>query len=145
MTFNPQRRDMEAVKNIGSITMPAGEYFVGDPCYSVPGERWMEWLNAADYENEDRYLLAELDGRPVLGIGTAFGDGEFPGSNGERYPVDAGLIGLVPCKLSKEEDPFGAHRETFDRSFECSYDDGKIHLGHITIDTENDEYDPDAY
>ena len=84
---------MTAKKNIESVTMPAGEYWVGDPCYSVPDARWMEWLEAADYINERRYLLAEIDGQPVLGIGTAYGDGLFPGSDGNEYAVDAGLIG----------------------------------------------------
>jgi hypothetical protein len=71
--------------NIGSVAMPAGRYWVGDPCYAVPSERWMEWLEAADYMNAGRYLLAELDGRSVLGIGTAYGDGttsrSTPGSS----------------------------------------------------------------
>lgn len=126
-----------ATLNIGSVTMPAGTYYVGDPCYSVPDERWMEYLEAARFDQPEgrRYLLAHLDGHPVLGIGTAYGDGEYPGSDGKYYPVDAGLIGLVPVEVGIE-DPFGVNTVTFDEPFECSYKDkGTIVLGHIKIET----------
>lgn len=133
---------MSATLNIGSVTMPAGEYIVGDPCYAVPEARWMEWLVAADYDKPNaRYLLAELDGLPVLGIGTAHGDGCFVGSDNNRYPVDAGLIGLVPVGLAgvTYRDDL-SQRVTFERDFECSYDGGVISLDDIEIDTDPDEY-----
>lgn len=139
---------MPAKKNIGSITMPAGEYIVGDPCYAVPGERWMEWLEAADYQSEDsrRFMLAELDGHPIAAVGTAHGDGCYDGSDGNRYPVDAGIIGLVPTSLpgAIEEQAKYTDRSpvvTFERDFQCSYEDdeGVITLGHIKITTDPDE------
>lgn len=135
---------MKATKNTGSITMPAGRYWLGDPCYSVPDDRWMEWLKAARFDEPDgrRFLLAELDGYPVMAIGTAHGDGEYPGSDGFSYPVDAGLIGLVPVELVPEgETPFGARTETFDSTFTCTYEEegGVIVLGHIEIKTDWDD------
>lgn len=133
---------------ITNVNMPAGEYFVGDPCYAVPDERWLEWLEAADYDAEPnpRILIAELDGKPVLGIGTAHGDGNYPGSDGNSYPVDAGLIGVVPVEIGDYSDdkyPAGPimKRVTFDRPFDCYYNKGMIVLGHIQINTE--EYDLD--
>jgi len=127
------------------VRMPAGEYFVGDPCYAVPDDRWMEWLEAADYTNGHRFLLAELDGYPVLGVGTAYGDGAYPGTDGNTYPVDAGLIGLVPVQVATDA-PFGMVRHTFTSDFECSYqeDSGKITLGHIAVFTDLDD-EPDYY
>lgn len=133
-----------ATKNTGSITMPAGTYWVGDPCYSVPDDRWMEWLQAARYDQPEsrRFLLAELDGYPVMAIGTAHGDGQYPGTDGFDYPVDAGLIGLVPYELVREE-PFGARLHTFDSPFTCTYEqeDGVIVLGDIEIRTSWDDED----
>lgn len=85
-----------------SIIMPPGIYRLGDPCYSVPHHRWMEWLTAADYDATPNptNLFAEIDGRMVIGFGTAYGDGCYPGSNGFDYGVDAGLIGLVPIEVA---------------------------------------------
>jgi len=127
---------MKATLNIGSVTMPAGLYWLGDPCYSVPDDRWMEWLEAAEYDRQPypRYLLAELDGHPVLGIGTAWGDGAYSGSDGNLYPVDAGLLGITPVEVVTEQ-PFGSQLVNFPKDFECSYDNGNIILGHIVIET----------
>jgi hypothetical protein len=123
--------------------MPAGRYYVGDPCYGVPTDRWMEWLEAADYLDEPKILLAELDGKPVIGVGTAYGDGEYPGSDGNRYPVDAGLIGAVPAELVKEEKPFGMELVIFQEAFEVRYEEenGTICLGALEIQTDPPEED----
>lgn len=128
--------------NILSVEVPAGEYFVGDPCYGVPADRWMEWLHAADYENAHPMLVAELDGKTVVGVSTAYGDGTYDGSDGEGYPVDSGLIGVVPVELVEEDSPWGMNKVSFANPFTCSYNDGTITIGHITIETgdEGDEY-----
>lgn len=132
-----------AKAKIGKVTMPAGTYLVGDPCYAVPDHRWMEWLEAADYETQD-VLLAELDGHPTLGIGTAHGDGTYEGDDGNEYPVDAGLIGVVPVEIADYSDdkyPRGKimRKVEFTKDFDCSYEDGTIVLGHIEIDTDPEE------
>lgn len=133
-----------ATVNIGSITMPPGTYYVGDPCYAVPNERWEEWLEAADYRRQHQYLLAEIDGRPVVGINTAFGDGTYLDEDGREYPVDAGLIGATPAELV-DADPRasgiwleGLHRIRFETPFECRYDKdtGDIWIGLIRIATD---------
>lgn len=123
---------MRARINIESVTMPAGQYWVGDPCYAVPNERWQKWLEAADYENAVRFLLAELDGHPVLGIGTAYGDGLYTDDQGRDYPVDAGLIGVVPVEVARP-DVTGMHLVDFEDDFECRYDDGTIVLGLLVV------------
>lgn len=80
------------------ITVPAGEYWLGDPCYSVRNEDWMPWLEAANYEDERFVLWAKIPGTEhwVLGLSTQWGDGCFTDEQGNEYGVDAGLIGLVP-------------------------------------------------
>ena len=145
----------KATVNIGSVTMPPGTYYVGDPCYAVPDARWEEWLEAADYRNQQQYLIAEIDGHPVLGINTAFGDGTYFDELGREYPVDAGLIGVTPAAFTdahpsptvttvstgvKENGIWleGLHRITFDVPFECRYDKdtGDIWIGLIRIETD---------
>lgn len=127
---------------IGSVTMPAGEYWIGDPCYAIPNDRWMEWLEAGGLGNDPppKYQVADLDGYPCIGVGTAHGDGCYPGSDGASYPVDAGLIGAVAVEVVEGE-PFGMRRVTFEHDFDVSYDhaSGTIWIGDISIQTDYDD------
>lgn len=134
----------EAALNIGSVTMPAGEYYVGDPCYAVKADDWLPWLKDADFETPGIvYLLAEIEGKAVLGITTAYGDGEYNGTDGNSYTVDAGLIGVTPVSISDEGAGPGLQKVAFESAFICSYKEGLITIGHIEINT--DEADGDWY
>lgn len=135
------------------ISVPAGTYYVGDPCYAFREDRhdqWIQWLEAADYQNSHIVLLAEVPGTgyTVLGFSTAWGDGCYEGSDGNDYPVDAGLIGLVPegfVKIFGNKKPFGMQKVKFEDDFEAfidyrggAYRSGQHHiitLGHIQIET----------
>lgn len=134
----------KATKVITEVIMPAGEYWVGDPCYAVKDEDWMPWLESADYMSDPQILIAEIGDFSVLGIGTAYGDGKYKDKDGRSYPVDAGLIGVVPVEVA-QDDVSGAHKVTFASEFTCSYDNGVITLGSINIDTDADPEDDDEY
>lgn len=84
-----------------------------------------------------RVLLAEVDGHPVLGIGTAFGDGAYEGNDGFRYGVDAGLLGVVPVEVAQDNALYAMTKVVFDNPFSCRYeeDEGVVVLGHIEITT----------
>ena len=63
-------------------TLPAGTYWIGDPCYFVPDELWMEYLEANNGVDQERMafdidgLTVQLsDGRHVASHYTAWGDG----------------------------------------------------------------------
>lgn len=134
-----------------SITMPAGKYFVGDPCYAVKDEMWLDWLNAADY-SQNRHLVANTpDGYQVVGFNTAHGDGSYFDQYGFRYGVDAGLIGLVPYEHNPEHDSILSNVVTFDSPFVASVDEkSNMQFGHISILTDNsgedyDDYDDEDY
>jgi hypothetical protein len=133
------RKGIEMITEI-TLTMPAGKYYLGDPCYSVPKDRWMEWLKAADYENAGCVLIADLEGRKVIGFGTAYGDGVYADQFGNTYGVDAGLIGLVPVEIA--ENPYGGREGCgriveFPEPFECSrYKNGTLKFGDIVIVTD---------
>lgn len=129
-----------------SATMPAGTYVIGDPCYAIPGERWHEWLDAADFMNNLRILKAPIDGHMAIGVGTAYGDGAYLGSDGNVYGVDAGMIGLVPVEVAAPRPPGlgSTHVQvTFDSEIECRYDNGTIILGNIEIPTDYLDDDDD--
>lgn len=122
-----------------STTLPAGAYFIGDPCYAIPNDRWMEWLEAAKYDQpKGRWMLdAKLGSYRAVGMSTAYGDGVYLGSDNHEYGVDAGMIGAVPLTISTEKQ--SSHLGTvvyFDRDFTISRtEEGTITIGHIVIET----------
>jgi len=127
------------------IRMPAGRYYLGDPCYSVPKDRWMEWLEAADYENNREVLIAELDGHKILGLNTHHGDGVYEDQDGNIYGVDSGLIGLVPVEIAENRyggrDGCGRIVE-FSEMFKCHRSEtGVLKFGHIVINTDYEDGD----
>ena len=86
------------------VTMPAGMYFLGDPCYAIDEDGvWDEWLAEAEEAGTpaaNGAMVADVDGVPMLGFQTAYGDGGYLSSDGEHlFGVDSGMIGLVPIEL----------------------------------------------
>lgn len=124
------------VENVSySVLVPAGEYWLGDPCYAVPDELWDSLLESSDFFN----LPVGLAGKhKVLAFGTAYGDGMYRDQLGNMYPVDAGLIGLVPVELAKAN-PFGMKRVKFIREERCTGDDGVMQFGEYKINTRDDD------
>lgn len=146
----PLPEGMKTGKN--SATLPTGRYFIGDPCYTAgeDDQAWQKWCDVSFKGNNNDFLGALYNDQPVIGIGTAYGDGSYEDQNGRNYDVDAGMIGAVPEKLIKEmglsdESLKGSgHWETFDNDFTISSDGEKmITIGHITIDTDP-SYEDDA-
>ena len=76
-------------------TLPAGRYFIGDPCYVLDDQDWLRFcswfdrLEAGEETEEDR---EEWNG--VAADYTAYGDGVYSTSNGV-FSVDSGMIGAV--------------------------------------------------
>lgn len=131
------------------ITIPSGTYWIGDPCYTIPYDDWMEWLEAADYTSDSRILEARLSGehRYAVALNTAYGDGEYLDQNGRNYGVDAGLLGLVSYDWAedknKHEEEGTRYLVTFSGPTLVKYDNGQLTFGHIVIET--DDLDPDEF
>ena len=73
---------------------------------------------------------------------TAYGDGVYEDQNGMMYPVDAGVIGLVPLEIVDEENweladmiPGTAEFTCEDGVFDITLPDGT----YIHIDTKDEE------
>lgn len=140
------------------MIFPAGKYWIGDPCYVFPNDgpfrnRWDELLDEVEYFETLSY--GELDDGKikVWAAHTAYGDGRFVGSNGAMFPVDAGLIGIVPMdtveylnRTDNDLDYCGQFVE-FKESFVVESRNGDFIFGHIGIDTGDDgddgQYDDD--
>ena len=137
-------------------TVPAGTYFLGDPCYAVQDEKWMPWLEDCGYLESPDLLDGEaLKGQRVVAVSTAYGDGTYYDGRGNRYSVDAGIIGLTPLNGFKPRydvnrlKELGAIIELHQDAVFNSTDDGVIEvrmsqkpLESWTIETDDfDEYD----
>lgn len=130
------RKTFMVDRDTNTVVVPAGRYYLGDPCYTVQREEWLPWLEAADYMNEHTLLYALTPtGYPVFAFSTG-GDGTFRGSDGFVYPVDAGLIGLVPAEQTDDYNPSLATIIQFDRPTRCRIDArGCLWFGKVRINT----------
>lgn len=68
--------------------------YVGDPCYCLNYNVYQEAIELADYEGK---FDSTASGMHVEGafVSTQYGDGDYLGSDGKEYAVDAGIIGIV--------------------------------------------------
>lgn len=141
------------VKVMYEVQVPAGTYFVGDPCYAVPKKDWMPLLEQTNffdcYKEGKGSPVGDVRELFVLGFSTKWGDGTYTDEQGRVYGVDAGMIGLVDARLIDPEDNsvHGGHIITFERDFIAKEDDeGVLTFGHIVIDTdpEDDDSCPDC-
>lgn len=123
-------------RDTATVVVPAGRYYLGDPCYTVQDDQWLPWLEAADYQNEHDILYGlTTAGLPVFAFGTAYGDGVYRGSDGSFYGVDAGLIGLVPVEQTDYKPRLATIIE-FDRPTRCRRDEnGCMWFGKVRINT----------
>ena len=133
--------------NSMQITLPAGEYYVGDPCYSVShdaegSEAWDAILTSSNIF-DDR-IKGSWNGFDVIASRTAYGDGVYTDQNDEyEFGVDAGLIGVIPVALVEHfagrNSAQALHKVTFDRDFVFESvqrdNDGIITIDHLRIST----------
>ena len=114
------------------VTIPAGRYYLGDPCYVIRDKDWMPLLENCDYF---RNPVGKVGGHEILAFGTKHGDGSFVDQHKNEYGVDAGLIGLVPVAYGGKHD-HGNREVEFKFPTLCWNDDGVLHFGGITINTD---------
>lgn len=138
--------------------MPAGEYYVGDLCYTLGrnDETWDEvcalmFPAGTEWEHcgkDGKHRLA--DGREFCEFGTAYGDGSYRtwSAQGQLKDtcVDSGSIGVMLTSALPDMDLEEAKRLgnilTFQDDFICYDDNGSLHFGHVTIETRDDnEFD----
>ncbi len=129
-----------------TVTVPAGRYFLGDPCYAVPNEYWMPLLESCEvFEGSP---VGQANGLQVLAFGTVWGDGTYYDQHGASYPVDAGLIGLTPIALAQQHNDFEQLEGlgcivNFDSPTTCTKAEGVLTFGPFSIDTDPEETDHD--
>ena len=125
--------------------LPAGTYFIGDPCYAIEYEKWDDYLMHLWDAGKGIFDFEEFT---VCAFDTKHGDGCYSDNNDCSFSVDAGLIGATPISLcvkyGKEELSRLGHIVDFDADFivySDMADEGKIVFGDIIIKTDEDEDD----
>ena len=117
-------------------TLKAGKYYVGDCCYILgrrQGDYWDFFIE--QFCNDEENI--SIDRFDIVAYSTAYGDGIYSSNIDFDFPVDAGLIGIIPEELwKKDEKPFGCILVDFTKDFNCWNDNYVLHFGHISIDTD---------
>ncbi len=100
-------------------TFPAGKYYIGDLCYALQEDIYDRVFGRQGYD--EGLYSSDLGSFMMHGTG---GDGEFKGSDGYMYPVDAALIGIASLACcNPEKEIYGGKVFTFDKPVECSFTD----------------------
>jgi len=120
-----------------SILVKPGTYYLGDPCYCFEGKKWGEILSKSDTLDEPYHEGNKI----VVAFSTAHGDGVYRDQHGHKFPVDAGLIGLVSKSLANMNPGDGALLVKFDKPQYCSAEGGKLYFGPYVIDTDPQDED----
>ena len=139
----PRLTDPEASERDQVVTCPAGDYYVGDPCYAASHDTqtWSEYGEDSRWF-QDSILAYNADRTKwCVGVGTTYGDGVYTSEDVDfAFGVDAGLLGVVPV-ASAEDNALGSMlRVTFAKPFEVFYDSEtqEVVIGHIRIHTGDD-------
>lgn len=127
-------------------TFPAGEYYIGDPCYIIPDEDWMPLLERTAYFGLPNHSEPSLedwddgvfhwDGRRCFVAGTKWGDGCYGNEKGDKVVgVDSGTIAIIPLKEGDSDNdkdglPFlYSIIVSYGKRFQVWEEDGVFHFG----------------
>jgi hypothetical protein len=118
--------------------LKAGEYYIGDCCYvlddNLENFDWVDDFCEPFWSDEENIVVK---GHQIVAYGTAHGDGEYPSNIGATFPVDAGLIGVVPKELWQGGgEPFGCTLVKFEKDFVCDKFAGTLQFGNVLIYTD---------
>lgn len=130
-----------------TYTAPPGKYYIGDLCYALYDPIYERVFGGRAYENG----FYSKDNSFFMVAGTAYGDGDYQGTDGYHYLVDAGIIGICSADLIDPKNPSwksGGKIHTFKEPVEVRFKDGifRFSSGYtlLTINTQG-EYNDDEY
>ena len=78
-------------------------FYIGDICYVLNDDLYHNVWGGI-YEYQDCVVRDPKTGIHFAVAGTRWGDGTYVDQYGHQYPVDAGVIGIVPLELAKDID-----------------------------------------
>ncbi len=106
-------------------TFPPGRYYIGDLCYALDDTLY-DKVFGPQYRS-GKYTMPNEPSHAFM-MGDTGGDGEFRGTDGFNYPVDAGIIGI-------------AAESTLDPA-KAPYDGGRMYTfkGNVSVHCRNDKF-----
>lgn len=109
-------------------TLPAGRYYIGDICYALEENIYMDFWGTKNNFQDGKYVYKSYN---FIVHSTYYGDGWYESNSDVRYAVDAGNIGMVHEKLFdtkklKRMTMLGTHYSihTFTGDISFEYDNG---------------------
>lgn len=76
-----------------TVTLPAGDYAIADPCNLLTDSEWMEW-ELLSLANPGQQSFALSDGSRLVVLHTERGDGWYFDQDDFTYGVDSGHIAI---------------------------------------------------
>lgn len=123
---------------------PAGQYYIGDLCYTLHPE-WRELCNLMfPTTNDMQEGEFTVQGKRLFLASTAYGDGCYLDNFDRQYAVDSGTLGIIAVK---DIDPSELKHLTdgnvidFNRDFTVTAEGGIFNFGDIYINTASFEED----
>lgn len=143
------------VKIKEKLSLPAGAYYIGDPCYILTAEIYDRILMPSAYEAErNRRNSYEFYSNPNneytqrgVVMRTLHGDGCFTSNIGFTFPVDSGQIACIDiaCIGIREGihnciDRRTVYLYTASKPFDCvRHDNGVLRFNSVSINTSDME------
>ena len=134
-------------KTTHTFVAPPGVYYIGDLCYFLKEAIYDSIFGGHAYESG--HYTRKSDGAFFMVDGTAYGDGEYKGTDGFGYGVDAGIIGIASRALGPDSDEkvYGGKLHTFKEPVEIKFGGGMFrfnsHSKYLAIDTVGNTYNSD--
>ncbi len=131
-------------RNSFKTTLDADDYYIGDLCYVFSNDMYDGIFGATSYSSG---IYKENNTDRVFAVAsTAYGDGEYDGSDGNKFAVDAGIIGICSKDLMAKDDG-GGHMYEFNHPVICRFRGGHFSFEsqykYLSINTSG--YDSDDY
>lgn len=124
------------------VMVPAGTYYLGDISRLLDATTWDRLHDVCGYDEHDSsgVIAATLEGRHVVVMATAYGDGRYSGVDGHDYRTDTGSLGLLTAALADPDlaaAEHGCRMVAFPTVTQCHLtDDGTLHFGRHVIATD---------
>lgn len=133
------------------FTLPAGAYYIGDPCYILNDETYDKILMPFAFETlRNRRNAYEFYSNPNneytqrgVVMHTLEGDGLFPSNTGLFFAVDSGQIACIDmaCIGITEDIDYAVRKNSvciynFNKPFSCvRYENGVLRFNNVSINT----------